>query len=322
MQQEPLEFWPHKDLLDVDQLSLGEINQILDLAKNLYTLDVHAKEKKEIIHTSLKGKRVILFFIEPSTRTKLSFEIAGKTLCADVVSLIKSTSSIEKGESLKDTVLTLQAMQPDIIVLRHSNSGAPYFLAEKLSCSVINAGDGLHAHPTQALIDLFLLYSFWGKSFSKKTLVIIGDTGHSRVCRSNVKLFTMLGATVRLCSPRTLLPAGVEHWPVEVFTDMQKAVKDVDAIMCLRLQYERQKTTLLPKTSEYAKRFCLMPEHLLHAKPAVKVLHPGPFLRELDISSAVVDGSSSLVFEQVSAGVAVRMALLNIFATYKNRFMP
>ena len=313
MQQETFH-WPHKDLLDVDQLTQEELFHLLDTAANLHEINSRPVKKVPI----LKGKSVVLFFAEPSTRTKTSFDMAGKRLSADTYSLAKSGSSLNKGESLKDTALTLQAMGPDVIVIRHPSSGAAQFLAERLHCGVVNAGDGWHAHPTQALLDAFSLRQVWGhdrNAFKGKNLLILGDCAHSRVARSNVHLLTMLGAKVRLCAPRTLLPAGVESWPVDVYGDLNQAVRDTDAVMCLRLQLERQQAGLLPDLAEYSRRFCLTERHLELTHPGVKVLHPGPMNRGLEISNDVADDPRSLVLDQVASGVATRMAVLYLLAT-------
>lgn len=313
MQQETFH-WPHKDLLDVDQLTQEELFHLLDTAANLHEINSRPVKKVPI----LKGKSVVLFFAEPSTRTKTSFDMAGKRLSADTFGLAKSGSSLQKGESMKDTALTLQAMNPDVIVIRHSSSGAAQFLAERLHCGVVNAGDGWHAHPTQALLDAFSLRQVWGhdrSAFKGKNLLILGDCAHSRVCRSNVLLLTKLGVNVSLCAPRTLLPAGVDNWPVTVCTDSKKAVRDMDAVMCLRLQLERQQAGLLPDLREYSKRFCLTPAHMELAKPGAHIMHPGPILRGLDVSDALADSAQSLILDQVSAGVSVRMAVLYLLAT-------
>ena len=264
---------------------------------------------------TLKGKTVVLFFVENSTRTKTSFDVAGKRLSADTYSLAKSGSSLNKGESLKDTGLTLQAMGPDVIVIRHPSSGAARFLAELLPCGIVNGGDGWHAHPTQALLDCYSLRQAWQNRFAGRTLLILGDIAHSRVARSNMHLLTMLGVKVRLCAPRTLLPAGVDHWPVETYTELDKAVRDVDAVMCLRLQLERQQAGLLPDLAEYSRRFCLGSSQLALAAPDAKVLHPGPMNRGLEISNDIADAPASLVLNQVAAGVATRMAVLYLLAT-------
>lgn len=222
--------WRHKDLLDVSQLSLDEARFVLGTAR--YFQEINSRPVKKV--PTLKCRSVVLFFAEPSTRTKTSFDVAGKRLSADTFALAKSGSSLSKGESLKDTALTLQAMNPDAIVIRHASSGAAQFLAERLECSVINAGDGRHAHPTQALLDAFTLAQLWG-DLKGRSVLILGDIAHSRVARSNVLLLNLLGARVRLCSPRTLLPPGVEGWEAEVFSDLSKAVRGADAVMCLRL---------------------------------------------------------------------------------------
>lgn len=303
--------WKHKDLLDVTQLSLPDVHHLLDIAAGFQEINLRPVKKVP----TLKGKTVVLFFVENSTRTKTSFDVAGKRLSADTYSLAKSGSSLNKGESLKDTGLTLQAMGPDVIVIRHPSSGAAQFLAERLSCGVVNAGDGWHAHPTQALLDAFTLRQAWNNSFEGKTLLILGDIAHSRVARSNVHLLNMLGVHVRLCAPRTLLPAGVDHWQAEVYDDLDAAVRDVDAVMALRLQLERQQAGLLPDLSEYSRRYCLAPRHLALAQPDVGVLHPGPLNRGLEISDDVADGPHSLVLNQVASGVSTRMAVLYLLAT-------
>ncbi len=311
MEQKNAFQWTRKDLLDVDVLSREELFLLLDTAASLY--EINSRPVKKV--PTLKGKSIILFFAEPSTRTRTSFDVAGKRLSADTFALATSGSSLQKGESLKDTALTLQAMNPDIIVLRHSISGAAQFIASRLSCGVINAGDGWHAHPTQALLDSFTLRQLWGNEFSGKHLLIVGDTAHSRVFRSNVHLLTKLGVNIRVCSPRTLLPAGIDNWPVELCTDLKRAVEGMDAVMCLRLQLERQQAGLLPDLREYANRFCLSAKHMNLANPGAVVLHPGPFLRGLDLDSELADSVQSVVLKQVAAGVAVRMAALFLLAT-------
>ena len=302
--------WPHKDLLDVTQLAPADVHHLLDLAETFR--EINSRPIKKV--PTLKGKTVVLFFVENSTRTKTSFDMAGKRLSADTFSLGKAGSSLNKGESLKDTALTLQAMSPDVIVIRHSSSGAAAYLADLLPCGIVNGGDGWHAHPTQALLDSFSLRQVWGRDFSGKSLLILGDIAHSRVARSNMHLLHALGVRVRICAPRTLLPAGVEHWPVEIFSDLRQAVRDVDAVMCLRLQLERQQAGLLPDLSEYARRFCLGAEHLALAAPEARVLHPGPMNRGLEIANDIADAPACLVLDQVSAGVATRMAILYLLA--------
>ncbi len=303
--------WLHKDLLDVTQLSGEDVRHLLDLAASFQEINRRPVRKVP----ALRGKTVVLFFVENSTSTKTSFDVAGKRLSADIYFLAKSGSSLNKGESLKDTALTLQAMGPDAIVIRHSSSGAAAFMADLLPCGIVNGGDGWHAHPTQALLDCFSLRQAWGDSFAGRSLLILGDIAHSRVARSNVHLLNLLGVKIRLCAPRTLLPAGVENWPVEVFSGLGRAVRDVDAVMCLRLQLERQQAGLLPDLAEYSRRFCLGADHLELARPEAKVLHPGPMNRGLEISNEIADAPASLVLDQVAAGVAMRMAVLYLVAT-------
>jgi aspartate carbamoyltransferase catalytic subunit len=306
--------WNHKDLLDIDQLSREEIGYIFEVADRFVEVNKRPVKKVPV----LKGKSVVLFFAEPSTRTKTSFDVAGKRLSADTFSLTKTGSSLQKGETLKDTALTLQAMAPDAIVLRHWSSGAASFLGERLDCSIINAGDGRHAHPTQALLDGFTLRSIWGSDFKGKTVLILGDIAHSRVARSDIRLLTLLGARVRLCAPRTLLPSGVRSWPVRIFDDLTAACTDVDAIICLRLQLERQKAGLLPGLREYAMTYGLGCSHLEKASPNVHIMHPGPINRGIEIASNLADAHNSLILNQVSSGVAVRMALLYLYLTREN----
>lgn len=303
--------WKHKDLLDVTQLDETDVRHLLQTAKGFQEINERLVKKAPI----LKGRTVVLFFSENSTRTKTSFDMAGKRLSADTFSLGKTGSSINKGESLKDTGLTLEAMNPDIIVIRHSSSGAAQYLAERLSCSIVNGGDGWHAHPTQALLDCYSLNDVWNGNFSGKNLLILGDIAHSRVARSNVHLLTMLGVNVSICAPRTLLPAGVENWPVKIFTDLNKAMEGVDGVMALRLQLERQQAGLLPSLAEYSSRYCLTSRHLKNAAKDVKILHPGPMNRGLEIGDDVADADNCLVLRQVAAGVATRMAILYLLAT-------
>ncbi len=311
MQQENRFEWKHKDLLDVDTLSPEDVQHIFKTADQFH--DINNRPVKKI--PTLKGRSVILFFAEPSTRTKMSFDMAGKRLSADTFSLAKSGSALQKGESLKDTALTLQAMNPDVIVLRHSSSGASQFLAERLPCSIINGGDGWHAHPTQALLDGFTLRQHWGDKFAGKEVLILGDIAHSRVVRSNVQLLSMLGVNVRLCAPRTLLPRGVEGWNAKVYTRLEEALEGVDAAMCLRLQLERQQAGLLPSLEEYSRTHCLTARHMELAKPGALIMHPGPMNRGLEISSELADAPDSVILDQVASGVAIRMALLFLFAT-------
>ena len=302
--------WPHKDLLSIQQLTSQEIEHIFDLACKF--AEINQRPVKKV--PTLKGKSVVLFFAEPSTRTKISFDMAGKRLSADTFSLAQSGSSLQKGESLSDTALTLQAMHPDAIVLRHVASGASAYLARQLDCAVINAGDGWHAHPTQALLDGFSLFQVW-ESFAGKNVLLLGDIAHSRVARSDIELLTKLGAKVRVCAPRTLLPPALESWPVEIEQDLGRACQDMDAVICLRLQLERQQAGLLPDLREYARHFGLGPAHLSHARTGVRILHPGPINRGIEIAAELADAPNSLILDQVSSGVATRMALLYLYLT-------
>ncbi|WP_045216404.1 aspartate carbamoyltransferase catalytic subunit [Desulfonatronovibrio magnus] len=303
--------WTHKDLLDIESLSIEEIQHIFHTSSRFIEINSRSIKKVPI----LKGKSVVLFFAEPSTRTKTSFDMAAKRLSADSFSLATSGSSLKKGESLKDTVLTLQAMKPDVIVMRHNLSGSAGFISKHLKCSVINAGDGWHAHPTQALLDGLTLNQVWHSNFTGKNLLLLGDIAHSRVARSDIKLFTRLGCNVRICAPRTLQPSGVDTWPVKVYNNLIDACKGVDAVISLRLQLERQKAGLLPDIREYASRYCLSRHHLCNAGPDVRVMHPGPINRGIEISSELADSKDSLILDQVESGVAVRMALLFLYCT-------
>ena len=298
-----------KDLLGLEELTSEEISLILATAKSMQ--EIFSQEKKE--PPSLKGKLIINLFYEPSTRTRNSFEIAGKRLGADVINFDFSTSSMSKGETFKDTVLNLHAMKPDIIVIRHSLSGAPQFIANNISASVINAGDGAHEHPTQALSDLFTIKETFGR-IERLRVAIIGDISHSRVARSNIWGLTKLGAHVKVAAPPTLIPSHIEKMGVEVFYDVDAAIKDVDIIMCLRIQTERQSQNLFPSLKEYSRFFGINQERLSKAKPGVMVMHPGPINRGVEITSDVADGEKSLILKQVSNGIAVRMALFYLLA--------
>ena len=305
--------WTHKDLLDIAQLCPEEILHILDTAERFAEINTRPIKKAPI----LKGKSVVLFFAEPSTRTKMSFDMAAKRLSADSFAIGAAGSSLQKGESLKDTVRTLQAMRPDAIVIRHRSSGAAAYVAGVLDCSIINAGDGQHAHPTQALLDAFTLRHAWKDAMEGKVVCILGDIAHSRVARSNVELLTRLGVVVRLCGPRTLLPPGVTSWPVEVFHDPGRAIIGAHAVMCLRLQLERQQAGLLPSLAEYSRTYGLTRGLLAKAAPDAIILHPGPMNRGVEIADVLADCPSSRILDQVFAGVAVRMAVLHLLLTRK-----
>ncbi len=298
--------WKHKDLLDTKELSKEEILYLLDKAEEFYSFNKGSIKKSDI----LRGKSIILLFTESSTRTKTSFDIAGKRLSADTFALASSGSSMSKGEDLRDTGLTLQAMNPDAIVIRDSFSGAAQYLAKHLHCPIVNAGDGWHAHPTQALLDAFTLKRAWNGEFEGKTLLIMGDVQHSRVAHSNRHSLKKLGVNLRICGPSTLLPRGIETWG-EVYTDLREAAKGVDAIICLRMQFERQQAGLVPSIHDYVSRYCLTEEIMALANPNAALLHPGPINRGIELSSSLADGPQSQILNQVEAGVAIRMAALS-----------
>ena len=296
-------------MLGIDGLSADEITGLLDLSEEFVDLNRQIEKKR----TTLRGRTQINLFFESSTRTQSSFELAGKRLGADVMNMSIAQSAIRKGETLLDTAATLNAMHPDLIVVRHQASGAVELLAQKVQCSVINAGDGAHEHPTQALLDALTIRRNKGE-IGKLTVAICGDILHSRVARSNIVLLNTLGARVRVVAPTTLLPAGIERMGVEVFRDMRAGLKDADIVMMLRLQRERMNGSLIPSTKEYFHYYGLDTAKLRYAKPDALVMHPGPMNRGVEIDSAVADGAQSLIQEQVEMGVAVRMAVLEALA--------
>ncbi len=296
----------HKHILGIEQLSKEDIQLILDTGDAFK--EVNSRDLKKV--PTLRGKTIINAFFEASTRTRLSFEIAGKRLSSDTVNISGSTSSVVKGETLEDTAKNIEAMAPDIIVIRHAHSGAPHYLAERVNCSVVNAGDGAHEHPSQALLDLMTMREHKG-SIEGLEVAIIGDITHSRVARSDIYALSKMGAKVRLCGPGTMLPVGIERLGnVEVFTDMRAAIKDADVVMMLRIQLERQSNIMLPSLREYARFYGLNPTNIQLAKPDAIVMHPGPMNRGVEISSVVADGVQNVILDQVENGVAVRMALL------------
>ena len=298
--------FPHKHLIGVGGLTRPEAHALLDLADGLVAVN-RQKEKKLGL---LRGRTLINLFFEPSTRTQSSFELAGKRLGADVVNMSPRTSSMTKGETLIDTAVTLNAMHPDLLVVRHASSGAAGLLAQKVSGSVVNAGDGQHEHPTQALLDALAIKQAFGR-VEGLTVAICGDVAHSRVARSNVIMLSMLGAQVRVVGPPTLIPPSAERWGVEVHHDMRKGIAGADVVMMLRLQLERMQGALVPSTREYFRFFGLDREKLAVAAPHVRVMHPGPMNRGVEIDSDVADDLSvSLIQNQVEMGVAVRMAVL------------
>ena len=295
----------HKDLLGMGQLSIEDIELILDTADSLK--QVSERDVKKV--PTLRGKSIINFFYEPSTRTKTSFEIAAKRLSADTLSLSASTSSMVKGETLIDTARNLQAMNPDLIVLRHSSSGAPHLLAKVMDVGVVNAGDGINEHPTQALLDMYTIREKKGR-IEGLEIVIIGDIAHSRVARSNIIGLTKMGAKVTVSGPPTMMPMDIEKMGVKVEFDPKKAVEGKDVVMLLRIQLERQSKRLFPTLREYANFFGINAEVLKKAKEDVIVMHPGPINRGVEIESDVADGPYSVILDQVANGVAVRMAIL------------
>jgi aspartate carbamoyltransferase catalytic subunit len=304
-----MEAFAHRSLLDIEGLTRVDVERILDTAEAF--LEVSRRPVRKV--PTLRGKTVINLFYEASTRTRTSFELAGKRLSADVINMSVSASSVNKGETLQDTCRTLEAMHPDVIVIRHDASGAPSYVASKISCSVINAGDGMHAHPTQALLDAFTIRREKG-TLENLVVTIVGDIAHSRVARSNAHLLNLFGCEVRVVGPRTLLPAAVDSLGVRVFDQLDEALDGADVVMVLRIQRERLEGALLPSLREYARTYGIGPATLALAKPDAIVMHPGPMNRGIEIENVVADGERSVVLEQVEAGVAVRMALLYLLA--------
>jgi aspartate carbamoyltransferase catalytic subunit len=301
-----------KHLLGIADLSTAEITQVLDLADTF--AEINTRPIKKV--PTLRGKTVINLFLEASTRTRTSFEIAAKRLSADAVNISGSTSSTTKGETLLDTAKNLQAMAPDVIVLRHASSGAPHFIAQHVDAAVINAGDGTHEHPTQALLDCATIRKHKGRGPERKsieglTVAIVGDIAHSRVARSDILALSRLGARVRVAGPRTMLPVGIEEMGAEVFERVEPAVAGADVVIMLRIQLERlHGAGLFPNTREYSRYFGLGPRLAATLKPDAIVMHPGPINRGVELDPAVADGERSVILDQVTYGVAVRMALL------------
>ena len=297
-----------KHCLDISDFNRADIENLLALGAHYSDLDVQKHGPRK----SLAGKTLVNLFFENSTRTEKSFELAGKRLGADVISMQIGNSSVKKGETLLDTATTLNAMTPDLLIVRHGCSGAPSLLAQKVSCSVINAGDGMHAHPTQALLDALTLRQAFDGDFSSIRIAICGDILHSRVARSNVQLLNMLGAEVRLVGPPTLIPTDADQWGIDVFHDMKSGLTGCDAIMMLRLQMERMSAAFIPSKREYFHYYGLDRTKLAYAKDGVVVMHPGPINRGVEISSNIADDPDvSLITQQVAAGVAIRMAVLH-----------
>lgn len=298
-----------KDILDMESLSADEIGLILDTADRMREISQRPVKKVP----TLRGKTIVLFFHEPSTRTKTSFDIAAKRMSADSISMAASSSSMVKGETLADTALTLEAMNPDIIVMRHSSAGAPHMMAKLVKASVINGGDGMHAHPTQALLDMLTIREKLG-AIAGKRVAIIGDIAHSRVARSNICGLTKMGASVVVSGPPTMLPVGIEHLGCDVTGSVDEAVEGADAVMMLRIQKERQENFLFSSAREYARNYGLTRERLLRANEGAIVMHPGPMNRGVEIPSEIADGPWSVILDQVTNGVATRMALFYLLA--------
>src|SRR6201996_1914667 len=310
MEKIPSPLSPRRHLLGIDGLKADDINAILDLAEGYVELNRQDDKKRSL----LRGRTIVNLFFENSTRTRTSFELAGKRLGADVINMSVDGTSIKKGETLLDTAITLNAMHLDALVVRHHESGAVQLLAEKVNCAVLNGGDGTHEHPTQALLDALAIRRRKGE-LRGLTVAICGDVLHSRVARSNIALLNIMGARVRVVAPRTLLPAAIEKLGVEVFHDMTAGLRDVDIVMMLRLQTERMHGSFIPSTREYFHFFGLDYDKLRAAKPDALIMHPGPMNRGVEIGSEVADDiDRSLLRQQVEMGVAVRMACLEMLA--------
>jgi aspartate carbamoyltransferase catalytic subunit len=297
--------WNRKHLLDIQSLSPEEITTVLDTARAFKSVGERAIKKVP----ALRGKTVINLFVEPSTRTRISFELAAQRLTADVINFSAEASSLKKGETLKDTAKNLEALNADIIIIRHSATGAPHFLARFLNSSVVNAGDGAHEHPTQALLDTFTIREKKGK-IAGLNVTILGDILYSRVARSNIWALRKLGANVTLCGPSTLVPRSFEQMGCKVTYNVEEAIADADIINLLRIQHERQRHTMFPSIGEYTTLFSLNKARLALTRPDVLIMHPGPINRGVEIDSDIADSERSVILEQVTNGLAVRMAVL------------
>ncbi len=297
--------WSRKHLLDIESLTVEEIVTVLDTARAFKAVGERAIKKVP----ALRGKTVINLFVEPSTRTRISFELSEQRLSADIINFTAEASSLKKGETLRDTARNLEALNADFIVIRHSASGAPHFLSQVINSSVINAGDGAHEHPTQALLDTFTIREHKGK-IEGLNVTILGDILYSRVARSNIWSLTKLGAKVTLCGPSTLVPRVFEQMGCRVTYDVADAIADADIINLLRIQHERQRKTMFPSLGEYSSLFGLNKERLAKTKPDALIMHPGPINRGVEIDSEIADCERSLILEQVTNGLAVRMAVL------------
>ena len=305
--------WTKKDLLGLEYLTQEEIELILDTAESFK--EVSTREIKKV--PALRGKTAVNLFYEPSTRTRVSFEVAAKRLSADVINIATETSSVRKGETLIDTGKNIQALKADIIIMRHNCSGAANMLARSLEISVINAGDGWHEHPTQALLDIFTLKEKLGK-IKGLNVAIVGDIAHSRVARSNIWGLTKLGANVTLCAPEMLLPPEIELTGAKTSNNLDEVLKNTDAVNVLRMQFERDEGAAFPSQLDYYKKFGITEERLAKAKKNIVVMHPGPINRGIEMSSEVADGTNSVILEQVTNGIAVRMAVLFLVSQAKD----
>ncbi len=301
--------WKRKDLLAIYDLSADEIRMILDTAAEFKKVSERRVKKVP----ALRGKTVVNFFVEPSTRTRTSFELAEQRLSADIINISASTSSLTKGETLLDTAKNIESLQVDLIVMRHSAAGSHYFLAKRLKCGIINAGDGAHEHPTQALLDIFTILEKKGR-IEGLTVSIVGDILHSRVARSNIWGLLKLGAKVRLGGPATLVPREFEKLGIKVFDRLQDAIDGADVVNLLRIQHERQKAAYFPSIGEYSNIFGLNRETMKYLKPDALVMHPGPINRGVELETCIADGPQSVILEQVTNGLAVRMAVLYLVA--------
>lgn len=306
--------WKRKDLLGLESLSAEEIELILQTADSFKEISQRPIKKVP----TLRGQTVVLFFFEPSTRTRTSFELAAKRMSADIVNIQTNASSLTKGETLKDTAKNIEAMKVDIIIMRHSSSGAPYMLARSVKSSIINAGDGSHEHPTQGLLDIFTIKEH-KKKISGLNVSIIGDIAHSRVARSNIWGLTKLGAKVTVCGPATLMPPEIERLGVKVTYDVKEAIEGADVINMLRIQLERQGQSLIPSIRDYSMKFGLDSDKMKYAKKDVLIMHPGPINRGVELTPEVADGPHSVILEQVTNGIAVRMAVLYLVSGVKER---
>ena len=297
--------WHRKHLLDIERLSAEEITTVLDTAREFKAVGERAIKKVP----ALQGKTVVNFFVEPSTRTRVSFELSAKRLSADIINFSVDASSFQKGESLKDTARTLEALNADVIVIRHKAAGAPHFLARFLNAHVVNAGDGAHEHPTQALLDTFTIREKKGE-ISGLNVTILGDILYSRVARSNIWALRKLGANITLCGPSTLVPKVFEQMGCRVSYDLDEALADADVINLLRIQHERQRKTMFPSIGEYASLFGLNRSRLAKTKPDAMIMHPGPMNRGVEIESEIADCPRAVILEQVTNGIAIRMSVL------------